>query len=113
MKKVLFFAPALSLLLSALGSVSATAADHKFKICDLQSHTGSNSAYMKPCNGWTSKNSCPGNGWLTWDISVGQGKSMYATALTALSTDKSVTVRLDGSSCNHYDKTSMVRMSHN
>ena len=87
--------------------------DYKIKVCDIQSHSTSNSTYISPCGGWPSKNNCPHNGWITWDMSQFQGQAMYSTALAALLADKYVTVRLDGSSCASYDVTQMIRMNKN
>ncbi|WP_064791926.1 hypothetical protein [Shewanella woodyi] len=92
-------------------SVTAHSGDHKIKVCDIQSHSTSNSTYISPCGGWQSKNNCPHNGWITWDMSQFQGQAMYSTALAALLADKYITVRLNGSSCASYDVTQMIRMS--
>ena len=91
--------------------VFSYAADYDITICKIQSHSTNNNAYIKPCAGWGSKNGCLGGGWLTWDISRGQGAHMYNTALEAFRTGDTVTVRLDGSSCQRYDVTSMIRAS--
>lgn len=97
-------------LLAAL-SPAALAVDVKVQVCDLQSHTDKNAAFMRPCE-WKSKNSCPSDHWVAWDMSQHQGEAMYSTALTALIAEKEVTVRLDGSSClAQYDEVSMIRIS--
>ncbi|MCL2914645.1 hypothetical protein L2725_12790 [Shewanella corallii] len=94
-------------------SANSEAADYVIRICDMQSHSNSNSAYIRPCDYWSSKNGCPGTTWLTWDMSKFQGQAMYSTAMAALVADKKVTVRLDGRSCSHYDITSMIRLHKN
>ena len=97
--------------LLATTSASALAVDVKVQVCDLQSHTDKNIAFMRPCE-WKSKNSCPIDYWVAWDMSKNQGEAMYSTALTALVAEKQVTVRLDGSSClGQYDEVSMIRIS--
>ena len=74
---------------------------------NTQSHTDKNIAFMRPCE-WKSKNSCPIDYWVAWDMSKNQGEAMYSTALTALVAEKQVTVRLDGSSClGQYDEVSI------
>ena len=94
-------------------SVSVHSTDHRIKVCDIQSHSDSDSTYISPCGGWQSKNNCPHNGWITWDMSQFQGQAMYSTALAALLADKYITVRLNGSSCASYDVTQMIRMNKN
>ena len=69
-------------LLSSVCSTSLFAEDSAIKLCSVQ--IGDNGrAYISPCNGWPSKNSCPSNNWLTWDANTGWGKLMYGTALAA------------------------------
>ncbi len=81
-------------------------------ICHLQANENGN-IYLQPCEGWSSKNSCSSGHWVTWDGSTEGGKAMYSTALTAFTTGKRVLVRMDGSSCNRYDVTSMIRLLKN
>ena len=104
MKKLLLIA------MVFLGS-QAFAADYSFNVCKLQSHTDRDTAYIAPCGGWTSKNNCPSDGWLQWNMSSFQGQAMYSTAMAAMLSGKQVTVRLDGSSCAGYDTTTMIRIN--
>ncbi|RDH41777.1 hypothetical protein [Zooshikella ganghwensis] len=92
-----------------VGNAYATDTDFIIKICSIQSHTNSSQAYIKPCGNWTSKNNCS-PGYITWNLSTGEGKSMYAAALNAFALNASVSVRLDGSSCHSYDVTTMIRL---
>ena len=93
-----------------LNNETVAAGDYSFRVCQLQSHTDRNSAYIRPCTPWVSQNGCAGT-WLTWEMSSYQGKSMYDTALKALLEGREVTVRLNGSSCNGYDVTTMIRIN--
>ena len=92
------------------GLQQATGADYEIKVCDLQAHNTSDNAYLKPCGDWLSKNGCT-SGWITWDASKFQGKAMYSASLAALAAGKNIKVRLNGSSCNTYDVTTMIRIS--
>lgn len=105
----------LLLITSLILAQSVKAADYEIKVCEIQSHTDGTSGLMKPCadsngNFWTSKNGCPSPTWVRWEMNEGQGQAMYSTALAALMADKSIKVRLDGSSCNQYDEITMVRI---
>lgn len=93
-------------------SVKSYSADYTISsICMLQT-SDNGRAYLSPCEGWTSKNSCS-NGWITWDIKTDSGKLMYSNALTAFASDKRITVRMNGSSCAGYDVTNMIRILKN
>ena len=70
-----------------------------------------NQAYIHPCTPWISQNGCSDGNWLTWNMVSYQGKTMYETALKTLLENKKVTVRLNGSSCNGYDVTTMIRIN--
>ncbi|MDG9670785.1 hypothetical protein ONV78_23810 [Hahella sp. CR1] len=89
------------------------ASEHDLKVCGLQVMNNNDYAFMQPCEGWSSKNSCSGTGpWIVWDMSLHQGKAMYSAALAAMTAEQTVRVRLDGSSCAHgYDVTQMIRVS--
>lgn len=86
------------------------AADYPITLCNVQASGGSNKAYIRPCGGWVSKNNCTANGWIEWDASKFLGAAMYSTALAGLTTGKTITVRMDGVSCGHYDVTNMLRI---
>jgi len=99
------------------------AKEYTVSICGIQAESNTNIAYILICKdsknlkGWISKNGCPYNGFIGWDLSVFQGKSMYAAALTAFSLDKQVNVRLDmdwkaciGTDGFDYDHTKMIRI---
>lgn len=103
--------------LISIFSVS-NAADYTVKICELQTHTTSNNALLKPCaneNGeyWQSKiPNCSANIWVGWDMNLNQGQSMYSTALAAFMANKPIKLRIeDGYLCTgNYDSTSMIRI---
>ena len=97
-------------LLMLFTSSLAMAADYNVTLCRVQASGGNNIAYIYPCESWTSKNNCPNNGWIQWDASKFLGAAMYSTALAALTTGKTVTVRMDGVSCGGYDITTMLRI---
>ncbi|GAB2504072.1 hypothetical protein GCM10008940_02300 [Microbulbifer agarilyticus] len=97
--------------LTLFSATTAVSEDYKVKICSIQSHTSGATAFIKPCESWASKNGC-NNGWITWSTTQNNGPAMYSTALTAFTTDSTVTVRLDGTSClSSYDTTNMIRIS--
>jgi len=102
----------LRLLLILTLPAKVFAADYTVSICKLQTSDNGN-AYLSPCEGWVSKNNCPSAEWVTWKISTESGKAMYSTALAAFSSDKNVSIRLNGSSCSGYDVTNMIRILKN
>jgi hypothetical protein len=99
-------------LLSMSISVSSNAEDFEITVCNLQTHSDSDQAYLEPCGGWPSKNGCNST-WLSWDMATFQGATMYSTALAALIANKRIKVRMDGSTCNilNQDVTTMIRIS--
>ena len=105
MLKVKIFVVWLSLFVVS----SAYAVDYNIQVCDLQSHSNVNHAYLKPCGEWASKNSC-GDTYVTWNMNSFQGKAMYTTALAALLADKEVRVRMAPGCSAGYDVISMVRI---
>ncbi len=94
-----------------LFSGAVAAADYSIKICNIQAQTDRDDVFIQPCENWTSKNSCSNGGWITWSANSFQGQAMYSSAMAALMADKNVTVRFDGSTCNTFDVTSMIRLS--
>ncbi|MDF5406035.1 hypothetical protein [Vibrio parahaemolyticus] len=97
----------------SLISLHAYSGDHSISsVCNLQSDEDGR-VYLQPCEGWTSKNNCPTGIWVTWNGGTAGGKLMYSTALTALTANKKVIVRKDGSSCQGYDVVNMIRISKN
>jgi hypothetical protein len=98
-------------LILLVSSGSLYAEDYTIKICNVQAQSYSNSVYIEPCENWASKNNCPNGDWITWDASAFQGQAMYSSAMAALLADKKVTVRLDGSTCEAFDVTTMIRLS--
>ncbi|MDG9670786.1 hypothetical protein ONV78_23815 [Hahella sp. CR1] len=101
----------LCMALLTLLPLSAQAADYDVTVCSVQAMNNSDYGFLMPCGGWPSKSNCPNQNWVTWDMSKSQGTAMFSAALTALTTGQSVTIRLDGSSCNGYDITQMVRIN--
>jgi len=91
--------------------VTANAQDYEVSVCRLQSHSNSSQAYLQPCETWVSKNQCQNGIWVTWDTSKFEGQLMYSTAMAAMLAEKTVTLRLDGASCNSYDITTMIRIN--
>lgn len=99
-------------------SLTAFSGDYSINVCKVQAHT-SEIAYLYPCDesgnsNWESKNNCNSDTWVSWDMEAGQGQAMYSTALAAMLSDKTITVRVSGVSddCNgSYDSTSMVRIN--
>lgn len=88
------------------------ATDYEITVCNLQTHNDSDNTYVEPCGGWTSKSNCPSGDWITWDMSKFQGKAMYSSAMSALTTGKKIKVRLQTSNCTDgYDVTTMIRIS--
>jgi len=99
------------------------AEEYTVGVCGVQSENSTNIGYILICkddnypNGWRSKNGCPYHGFVGWDLSAFQGKSMYATALTAFSLDKQVTIRLNidwktciGTDIYTFDHTQIIRI---
>ncbi|WNO07829.1 hypothetical protein [Teredinibacter sp. KSP-S5-2] len=102
---------AFTLILFLLASRGSFAEDIDVTVCKLQVNDNGN-AYMSPCEGWTTKNNCPSTApWITWSLDSVAGKVMYSTALVGLTTGMKVTVRVDGSTCNGYDVTSIIKVS--
>lgn len=100
-------------LVALIYSTVALATDYTItSICALQSLDTSSVAFMQPCGGWPTKNNCTNSDWISWNIDEGQGKAMYATALTAFALGEKVRVRLNGNSClSDYDHTKMIRIT--
>ena len=98
-------------MLCVFVSFSSLAADYDIEVCKVQAVSYRNDVYIQPCNKWISKNNCPNDDWITWDASAFQGQAMYSTAMAAMLANKKITVRFDGSSCNTFDITTMVRMN--
>ena len=97
------------MLLVAASSVSAE--DLAIQVCSLQAHANMNSAYLRPCDTWTSRNGCSSGSYVAWNMSEFQGASMYSTSLAALVSGLTVVIRLDGQSClGSYDEITMVRI---
>ena len=98
-------------LSAVLFSTTSLAADYNLEVCAIQSYSSSDTALIKACEAWESKNGCS-NGWIAWHASEHNGKAMYSTALSALTLGAKVTVRLNGSSCiSGYDATNMIRLT--
>ena len=104
-------------ILASLTFVSSMcfAADHEIQICGLQARTSSNFAYINVCGGWAPINNCGSTAnAIGWDISKGQGQSMYATALTAMTTGMTVKARINTGStfcvAGGYDEVEMIQL---
>jgi len=105
------YGAAFSLFLTSVITTNSFAADIDVTICKLQVNDNGK-AYMSPCEGWTTKNGCPSTApWITWSMSSDAGKIMYSTALVGLTTGMKVTVRVDGSTCDSFDVTSMIKVT--
>ncbi len=102
----------LVLILTLLSNV-AFAGIYEVEVCKVQSQTN-DTGFLYPCDkSWVSKNNCGGS-WVVWDMSEGQGKAMYSTALAAMLFNKTITLRVsgvDGECIKSYDITSMIRIN--
>ncbi|MEI8611063.1 hypothetical protein [Enterovibrio norvegicus] len=102
----------LVILLSFSSSVFSAASYETITVCGLQTHTNSNYAYLRVCESRPSNNGCSSGGFVSWNIADGQGKVMYSTAMAALVSGNSVTLKMDGKTClSAYDATYMIRIN--
>lgn len=109
MKKTLVLALVQVLGLTVSGWALGAGEEQIGLICRIQIQDN-NKAYISPCDGWTTKNGCLHTGpWITWKVDNEAGKLMYSTALSAYAANKPVMIRLDGSLCDGYDVTRMIR----
>ena len=105
MKKLIY------LLLAFLPGLSY-ALDTEIAICQVQIQKDG-SAFIRPCEEWTTKNSCGRGSYISWKVRPKAPRLMFDTALAAHLSGKRVIVRTDGldTSCNDdYDTTSMIRI---
>lgn len=90
---------------------SVSAEDYRVTVCSLQSHSVGNTAYLKPCDTWVSKNACSSGSYVAWKMNEFQGQSMYSAALSALVSGLDVYVRMSNGQClGTYDEITMIRI---
>jgi len=92
-------------------NVSAQQENITIQVCELQATTLTNNVFLRPCEEWISRNNCPANNFVMWDVTAFQGQTMYQTAQAALLANREITIRTDGTSCGPFDRIVLIRLA--